>query len=224
MDLALTINAWIDEEVIFAQQIGAKQVIARIDARTETAVPVDALANRVTQAGLTLAGLYCEGARANAETKDWLEGLLRAAGGAKIGLMALAPALLPADWPTLAEAAAQSGVKLAIPSQKIPGGLKTKLPGPCVGLDVTPGRLLDGLEHAAPGTEARVFLVSFEREAQDGGGFEDLLRVCWRLRQAGYTGLIRIGAPSHWKGDTREGHRALAYTTGFLRAALQTFK
>jgi hypothetical protein len=257
MDLALTINGWIDEEIIFAQQLGARYVFAQVDSSTGwDAQSLARLANRIEKAGLVLAGLHAGatvGGGQQAETLTWAARLAQEAGAARIGLLSLSPALLPARRsaanPTsvllapLAEAAARAGVKLAIPLaallKEYPGAASPEkvlrsLP-PSAGLDGAPGLLLDWLQKIGPEanlrqmTQDRLYLVSFGNERQsarkqNGAGFDELLSLCWRLRQAGYPGLIRLGQPSRWKGDTREGHHARAFTTGYLRAVLQAFQ
>jgi hypothetical protein len=264
MDLALTINAWIDEEVIFAQQLGSRQVFALVEDALEGAPGWDAqslahLANRVEKAGLVLAGLYVtRGAQAE-DSMAWTARLIQEAGAAKIGLLSLSAGLftsqrtaeksIPAQLAALGEAAAQAGVKLAIPVALLAGdhaggrARKTALTvesallnlPPSTGLDASPALLLDWLEHSALGSAARVAildrlsLVSYENEKRPGekltgAGVDELLTVCWRLRQAGFPGLIRLGRPAQWKGDTREGYHARAFTTGYLRAALQALQ
>jgi hypothetical protein len=259
MDLALTINGWIDEEVIFAQQLGARQVFARVDSSPGwEAQSLTRLANRIEKAGLALAGLHAAGAPAGEErqgdTLAWLDGLVQEAGTARIGLLSLSAALFPArrsvdhltaaQLASLADTANRAGVKLAIPaaalekkqsvrqaqgSQGILDRVLQSLP-PTAGLDGSPGLVLDWLEKTAPRQPdlVRLYLVSFENEQRtagklNGAGFDELLPLCWRLREAGYRGLIRLGQPSRWKGDTRDGHHARAFATGYLRAVLQAF-
>jgi hypothetical protein len=257
MDLALTINGWIDEEIIFAQQLGARHVFAQVDNSSGwDAQALARLANRIEKAGLVLAGLHASAAvdaGQPAETLTWAARLAQEAGAARIILLSLSPALFPARRsaanPTsallvpLADAAAQAGVTLAIPVaallKEFPGAANPEkvlhsLP-PSAGLDGSPGLLLDWLQKSGPEanlrqlTQDRLCLVSFENERrparkQNSAGFDDLLSLCWRLRQAGYPGLIRLGQPSRWKGDTRAGHHARAFTTGYLRAVLQAFQ
>lgn len=281
MDLALTINGWIDEDVIFAQQLGARQVFAQVDNSQGTSPGWDRqslarLANRIEKAGLVLAGLHATGTPPRGERLEetpadavafhaaaWVVHLAQEAGAARIGFLSLSAALfterrsaensITARLAPLAEAAAQAGVKLAIPLapllKEYPGGqsqghpitperLLHSLP-PSAGLDGSPGLLLDWLQNTAPGSnprqmiQDRLCLVSFEHERRpgsrsggklNGAGFDELLSVCWCLRQAGFAGLIRLGRPAQWKGDTREGHQARAFTTGYLRAVLQAFQ
>jgi hypothetical protein len=261
MDLALTINGWIDEEVIFAQQLGAQYVFAQVDSSSDwDAQSLARLANRIEKAGLILAGLHAAGLPAGggqqAEALAWAARLAQEAGAARIGLLSLSAALfsarrsagnpLTAQLGPLAEAAARAGVKLAIPAapllkQDAGGDMESVLHSlpPSAGLDGSPGLLLDWLDKTAPGSDSRrlildrLLLVSFAHERRpgsrsaaklNGAGFDELLAGCWRLRRAGYPGLIRLGQPSQWKGDTREGHHARAFTTGYLRAVLQAFQ
>ena len=267
MDLALTINGWIDEEVIFAQQLGARQVFASLDVRQVAgpggnSQPLAWLANRITKAGLGLAGLYVTGGRpGTAETTlAQTAALVKAAGAAGIGLFSLSTTMFPArrstrqpiadGWAPLAEAAAQAGVRLSIPAallvpaptggKALPGGqpadiLQNLPPGASAGMDAAPELLLGWLQNAkvgpvlAKGVLDKLFLISFENrrppvENSTGDAFDELLAVCYRLKQAGYPGLIRLGQPPHWKGDSRQGHRASAYSAGFLRAVLQAFQ
>jgi hypothetical protein len=258
MDLALTINGWIDEEVIFAQQIGARHVFARVDSSQGQVPNWDApslsfLANRIEKAGLVLAGLHAAGTWQEGPSV-WAAHLIQEAGTAGIGLLSLSAAFFPArryaEKPILAlltplaEAAARAGVKLAIPAALLvkdgPGGLAIlasvlqSLP-PSAGLEGSPGLLLKWLEDTDPGSNSRkliqdrLCLVSFENGRRSAGklssaGIDELLPLCWRLRQTGYPGLIRLGKLPQWKGDTREGHHARAFTTGYLRAVLQAFQ
>jgi hypothetical protein len=237
MDLAMTIDGWIDEEVIFAQELGARFVFARVDAGKLAATDLTRLSNRIEKGGLNLAGWY---AGASVTTAA-LPGLIAAAGSVKQDLLlSLAPRLLPARQPlqalpALAEAAVKAGVKLALPAQALPNpdallDLLDGLPGPYAGLDAAPERVLGWLQKAAPGSalrqllQDRLFLVSFDHHPRPGGGSDELLAACWRLKQAGYPGLIRAGRPQHWKGDSREEHSARAFTTGYLRALMHTFQ
>jgi hypothetical protein len=247
MDLALTINAWIDEEIMFAQQLGARSVFARVDAQPGSAPGWDGqhlswLANRVEKAGLALAGLQAAEipVSGSAMTESALDGAVRliaAAGAANIGLVNLAAgaAVRSEELPALAEAAARAGVKLALPAALLAGatarpsaaGLVEALRGlpDSAGLNASADLLPDWLQQAAP---SRLYLVSIENEQRPTGKrssarFDELLPICWRLRQAGYTGLIRLGQPSKWKGDTSEDHQARAFSAGYFRAALQAF-
>ena len=254
MDLALTINAWIDEEIIFAQQLGASQVFASVDPDWGDAPGWDAqsmakLANRVEKSGLILAGLHAVSLPAT-DPIAWAAGLVENAGTAEIGLLSLSAGLFSrgsliqktfaAALPSLADAAGRAGIRLAIPAAglfkghsgaKVQAGLLRGLP-PSTGLDAAPAVLQNWF--ALPESSTRqsildkLFLVSLENEAlgglQPGSGLDGLPSLCWRLRQANYSGLIRLGRPAHWKGDTREAHHALAFSTGYLRAVFQAFQ
>jgi hypothetical protein len=246
MDLALTVNAWIDEELIFAQQLGARQVFAAADPGWKDAPGWDAaalakLANRVEKAGLLLAGLYASTAPA-AEPQAWALRLVMDAGAAKIGLVSLAPAFLPARraekaapaaWPPLVEAAQQAGVKLALPAARLPGarpGARAGLPHDLTanaGLDAVSALALRWLEQTDSAARGRflerLLLVSFEGlPTRPGPGLDDLLPLCLRLRESGYAGLVRLGLPARWKGDTPAAHQARAFSTGFLRGVLHS--
>jgi hypothetical protein len=267
MDLALTINGWIDEEVIFAQQLGARHVFALVDNSQGTSSGWDAqslarLRNRIEKAGLILAGLHAAGApageRGQQESMAETAHLVEAAGAARIGLLSLSAAMFPARrfsanlnpnlLAPLGEAAARAGVKLAIPaaalwkeqpdgraqvSPVMPESLLHNLP-PSAGLDGSPDLLLGWLQKSASGSnlsqlfQDRLYLVSSDHERGarplPGAEFEELLSVCWRLRQAGYPGLVRLGQPSRWKGDTHENHHSRAFSAGYLRAVLQAFQ
>ncbi len=275
MDLALTINGWIDEEVIFAQQLGSRQVFALVDRSSFDwdARSLARLANRISKAGLILAGLHASEAPGSAGGQEdaglWLAHLAREAAAAGIGLLSFSKALFTKQRPvqsTLAALeAAQTGVKLALPLEVLSGIIrlsgKNPLSGeiarrnppsladilrslpPFAGLDVPPGMLLRLLQDAAletaPDTRERqafmerLCLVSFElapgtgpfREA-NRDGFDDLVSACLRLRlrNSGYSGLIRLGRLPGWKGDTRDAHQARAYTTGYLRGVLQAIQ
>jgi hypothetical protein len=271
MDLALTVNGWIDEEVIFAQQLGAKSVFAQVDLH-QAALPEDAqslagLANRIAKAGLNLAGLSVVNPRQPGEKQrrlgwtrrlDLTLRLIQAAGGAGIRLLCLPASLFPAAQSPasivkpLFESATYTGVRLALPASRLlsrlPGGqaegsrgipldLLHSLRGDFLGLEVDPSLLLGWLE-SSPSTESlqqlmrKLFVVSFEGKRQAGqpssqvpdDGLDALLAVCWHLRQDGYASLVRLGQPAHWKGDSREGHCALAFSAGYLRAVLQAFQ
>jgi hypothetical protein len=261
MDLALTINGWIDEEVIFAQQLGAQHVFAQVDISQSSLPGWDSqslarMANRIDKAGLALAGVHLTGAIGRAERRDealaWAARLAQEAGSAKIPLLSLSGALFTELRPALAslsEAAAYAGVKLAIPLAAMvkersggksegqaltPESVLDSLPI-SAGLDGSPELLLDWLQNAAQMSNLRqivldrLLLVSYENDRRpgkklDGCEFDNLMPVCWRLRQAGYLGLIRLGRPSQWKGDSREGHQARAFATGYLRGVLQAFQ
>jgi hypothetical protein len=263
MDLALTINGWIDEEVIFAQQLGARHVFARVDNHPGGSPGNDAqslahLANRIEKAGLILAGLrtgVLSNGRGDEENLAWVARLIHEAGEAKIDLLSLAAALFTARQSSvasvmakihpLAEMAERAGVRLAIPARILvrepvrgsPTNLANVLHSlpPSAGLDGSTDQPLDRLSKAAEGSDPRrlirdrLFLVSWENDGRaahknNGDGYDGLLSVCWRLRQAGYNGLIRLGQPSRWKGDTIDRHHARAYTTGYFRAVLQAFQ
>lgn len=245
MDLALTINAWIDEEVMFAQQLGTRHVFARVDSQPDGAPAWEAqhlgwLANRVEKAGLVLAGLAVTELPLERVTR-----LLEAAGAARIGLVSLPAGLFSggASAAALAETAERAGVKVAFPAAALaaPGaqdtprgarrltaeGIPESLRGlpSCAGLDAAPDMLPELLQNA---NQDRLYLVSIENEQRPTGKrssarFDELLPICWRLHQAGYSGLIRLGQPSKWKNDTLEGHQARAFSTGYFRAALQAF-
>ncbi len=252
MDLSLTINAWIDEEIMFAQQLGARSVFARVGAQPGSAPGWDGqhltwLANRVEKAGLTLAGLQAAeipvtgaalaGSALAVMALDGAVRLIEAAGAANIGMVSLAAGtgIRAEELPALAEAAARSGVKLALPAALLAGAgarpsaasLVEALRGlpDSAGLNASADLLPDWLQQAAL---SRLYLVSIENEQRPTGKrsstrFDELLPICWRLRQAGYAGLIRLGQPSKWKGDSSEDHQARAFSAGYFRAALQAF-
>jgi hypothetical protein len=207
MDLALTINGWIDEEVIFAQQLGSRQVFALVkraslDGETWS---LTRLANRISKAGLILAGLHaCEAPRGAGGQEDadlWVAHLAREAVAAGIGLLSFSNALFTKRQ-TLQSSlaaldAAQTGVKLAIPLAVLTG--KNRLSGinsqanspslantlsslpPSAGLDVPPDRLLRLLQDSAPEASERqavmkrLCLVSFEL-APGAGPFREANR------------------------------------------------
>ena len=261
MDLALTINGWIDEEVIFAQQVGARQVFAQVDSSQGNTPGWDAsalarLANRIEKAGLVLAGLRAAapaGVGRPADGLAWAARLVEEAGAAKSGLLiSLSSALFPARRPAgtnlaallapLATASSAAGVRLAIPAEVLARGQSQsgltsalELLPPSCGLDGSPALLLDEPQPAASGSalaqaiQDRLYLVSVENKPRPAGqqpdpGFEQLRALSWRLRQSGYPGLIRLGQPPRWKGDTPSGHHARAFSTGYLRAVLQAFQ
>jgi hypothetical protein len=207
MDLALTINGWIDEEVIFAQQLGSRQVFALVerssldwDARSLTR-----LANRISKAGLILAGLHASEAPRSAGGQEdvdlWLAHLAQEAGATGIGLLSFSKALFTKRWHVqnslAALEAAQTGVKLALPlavlsgiirlSGKNPPSLADSLRSlpPSVGLDVPPGMLLRLLQDTALETTPdaregqafmeRLCLISFEL-ASGAGPFREANR------------------------------------------------
>ena len=236
MDLALTIDGWIDEEIIFAQQLGARRVFAQVNG-DEDAGALAALANRIEKAGLIPAGLHAAPA-AGQPTEVVLSKVSQLALAAKpagFGLLNSPVGLRGKALAQLSQAAGQAGVELVIPLAAL--GLRAAdlsldtvvgaLPS-AAGCDVPPAVVLGWLD-AAPGKAlpSELRLVSFENERhpaeRQSCDYDELLLACWRLRQAGYTGDVRVGRPVHWKGDSLANHQARAYLTGYLRGALQAF-
>ncbi len=295
MNLTLTINAWLDEDVIFAQQLGVSHVFAQVDLRQVISPLWDprslaGLHNRIEKAGLTLAGICAvippqnRGLQSGRQQADELElvcRLIEAAGAAGIGLVRPPTLLVPplrlksgresqtthdraqkklsTSLRRLAEIAARAEVKLAIPvdrplndllspgnqdqaNQGILSGLLESLQNPWMGVDGMPGLLLNFL-HESPSARPhpstitprqllwdKIFLVTLENSLYRGSkpvltrldaGGVDMIALCWHLKQAGYSGLVRLGEQPHWKGDSQVGHRAQAFATGYLRAVLQ---
>jgi hypothetical protein len=208
------------------------------------------LANRISKAGLILAGLHASeaprGAGGQEDADPWVVKLAQEATAAGIGLLSCSKALFTKRRPiqnTLAALeASQTGVRLALPLAVLAANppslahILRNLP-PSAGLDVPPDMLLRILKKATPedgerqAFMERLFLVSFELTSGAGpfreanrDGFDDLLLACQRLRRGGYPGLIRLGRLPGWKGDTREAHQARAYTTGYLRGVLQAIR
>jgi len=129
--------------------------------------------------------------------------------------------------------------------QGILPSLLESLDNPFIGLNGMPGLVLDLLhEHPSTGLDPssisprlpfwdKLFLVTLENSLYlgprpiktrlDAGGV-DMIALCWRLKQAGYSGFVRLGEQPHWKGDTLTGHRARAFATGYLRAVLQAIQ
>jgi hypothetical protein len=205
MDLALTINGWIDEEVIFAQQLGSRQVFALVN---RSSLEWDArslarLANRISKAGLILAGLHASeaprGAGGQEDAGLWVAHLAREAAAARIGLLSFSKALFTKRQTVQSILAAlegaQTGVKLALPLEVLAGksarvnhpnlaDILRSLP-PSAGLDVPPGILLRLLQDAALETTPdarqrqavmdRLCLVSFEL-ARGAGPFREANR------------------------------------------------
>ncbi len=298
MNLTLTVNGWLDEEVIFAQQLGVKHVFAQVDLHQVVSPQWDPLSlaglhNRIEKAGLTLAGISALVAPRNRglppgvqKTKEleWVCRLIEAAGPAGIGLVLPPPSLflsstfrsgnefqithklaqkkLLTSLRRLAETAARAGVKLAIPAgrplnapaspgnpdqsaQGILPGLLESLQNPWMGLDGLPSLVSDFLhEHPSTGLDPscinprplfwdKLFLVTLENSLYlgprpiktrlDAGGV-DLIALCWRLKQAGYSGFVRLGEQPHWKSDTLTGHRARAFAAGYLNAVLKAIQ
>jgi hypothetical protein len=294
MNLTLTVNGWLDEEVIFAQQLGVSHVFVQVDLHQVNPAwdpgSLAGLHNRIEKAGLTLAGICAVIAPKNrglqtglkkAEALELACRMVEGAGAAGIGLVRLPTSLFPpspfrfggesktvpalteeksSTWlRQLAETATQAGVKLAIPinrpinqltspgsqdqaNQGIPPGLLESFKNPLIGVDVTPGLLLNFLqEHPPAGLNPstlnscqplwdKIFLVTLENNLDRGAksvrtrldaGVVDIAALCWQLKQAGYSGLVRLGEQPHWIGDSAAGHRARAFAAGYLTAVLQ---
>jgi D-mannonate dehydratase len=295
VNLALTVNGWLDEDVIFAQQLGVNYVLAQVDLYQVVSPAWDPLSlaglhNRIEKAGLTLVGISSvitpknRGLQPRLKKGEALElvcRLIEAAGSAGIGLVrpptwlfqfptfgSGVETLNPLDpaWKKLttalqhlAETATRTGVKLAIPvdhpltdllmagnqekgNQGMLLDLLESLENPYMGLDVTPELLLYFLqEHASAGLNPsksnrhqppwdKLFLVTLENseyreskpiKARLDAGAVDLIALCWRLKRAGYAGLVRLGEQPHWLGDSQTGHRAQSFGAGYLKAVLE---
>ena len=73
MKLALTVRYGYDEELIFAQQLGADAVVVRFDLGDPQDTDLAPVANRVQVAGLQLAGVELFGM--SEEFQPWSDGL-----------------------------------------------------------------------------------------------------------------------------------------------------
>ena len=294
MDLALTVNGWLDEDIIFAQQLGVNQVLAQVDLYQVASPEWDphslaGLHNRIEKARMNLVGISATipsrkrgvpGLK-KAEVLSLVCRLIETAGTA--GIRLVRPPTWLFQFPTfgsgseklnrldpawkklttalqhLAEKATRTGVKLAIPADHpitdllTPGNqekgnqgmlldLLESLENPFMGLDVTPDLLLNflqelpstGLNSSAGNRQQppwdKVFLVTLENQEVNGSipvkarldsGAVDLIALCWRLKQAGYAGLVRLGEQPHWPGDSQAGHRAQSFGAGYLKAVLE---
>ncbi len=281
MNLTLIINAWLDEDLMFVQQLGVKHVLAQVDLR-QAAAPdwpresLTLLRNRIEKAAFSMAGIAVvmqspavdgfPGSNAPAaldETAalETLVRLIEEAGVSGIQLVRppdelfhfparqkLPPEKLTLVLNRLAEAAAAAGVKLALPTGGVLSRLKRAqllaiLQPPCLGLDATPalllallselpaaGRAADGSQAEAQGLWDKILLSNLENNLKrgtrplktrvDAGAF-NIPALCWRLKQAGYSGYLCLGQQPHWSDDSAGGHRALAFGAGYLQAILQ---
>ena len=233
MKLALTVRYGYDEELIFAQQLGADAVIVRFDLGDPRDTDLAPVAHRVRVAGLQLAGVELSGMADQFQPwSDGLTGALLAAQNAGIDtLLCASPtqhaSTLGQDLEAVVATTSMTGVRVCLDSSRLLPEELAWLPAGDVQVELVlgvPGAGADGPAQAA----ARVHSGGISAIRFEGGGLPlgmgaiDVTAMLRAIAAAGYDGLIRAGAPPLLGEDDDWNPKGAANDLGYLRAVLQS--
>jgi sugar phosphate isomerase/epimerase len=235
MKLALTVRYGYDEELILAQQLGADAVVVRFDLGDPQDTDLAPAAHRVQVAGLELAGVELFGMSQQFQPwSDGLTGALLAAQDAGVQtLLCASPtrraATLAEDLEAVVAAATATGVRVCIDSSSLLPEELAWLPAGDVHVELAVGlppmQTGAGMAQAAA---ARVRAGGISSVRFEGGGRPlgdsplDVPATIAALADAGYTGLIRAGAPPLLGEDDEWNPKGAANDLGYLRAVIQS--
>ena len=235
MKLALTVRYGYDEELIFAQQLGADAVVVRFDLGDLQAPDLSPVVNRVQVAGLQLAGVELFGMADRFQPwSDELTGALQAARDAGVDtLLCASPtrqsATLAEDLEAVLATAMATDVTVCLDSSRLLPEELAWLPAGRVQVELAVG--LAPLEAGAQlpaQLVARVrsgglSAVRFEGGGRPlGDGSLDVPACAGAMAAAGYDGLVRAGAAALLAVDDDWNPKGAANDLGYLRAVLQT--
>jgi hypothetical protein len=237
MQLALSVEFGRDDQLIFAQQLGADAVTVKMAAWDAEALRMTR--HRVEQTGLTLAGVEGLDLGLPAAT---IKMALEAAATASIDLVCarygdqasqlqptgrgqalVAPqteSILP-DTATLA-GIVPDGVRLALASTR-------HSPAPPLGIDLDIACLSGPDVDALPDLAQHIFALHVGNRDADNQAFLDegeidLPRLLYSLEESGFNGPVRAAPPPGMEGDEPWGYKGRAFDLGYLRAIIQTIR
>ena len=235
MKLALTVRYGYDEELIFAQQLGADAVVVRFDLGDPQDTALSPVAHRVQIAGLQLAGVELTGMPDTFQPwSDGLTGALVAAGSAGVDrLFCASPTRqstdLAEDLEAVMATAAETGVNVCLDSSRLLAEELAWLPAGDVHVELAMGSapLLAGADLPAQGADriraGGISGVRFDGNGQPLGiGPLDVPACIAALAAAGYDGLIRAGAAPLLGEDDDWNPKGDGNGIGYLRAVLQS--
>jgi hypothetical protein len=237
MKLALTVRYGYDEELIFAQQLGADSVVVRFDLGDPQDTDLSPVVYRVQVAGMQLAGVELFGM--SDEFQPWSNGLacaLLAAQDAGVETLFCASpirqsATLTVDLEAVVATASATGVRVCLDSSCLLPEELAWLPAGDVQVELALGLapLEPGASLAAEAAK-RVSAGGVSSVRFDGGG-QPLgigslnVPACFKaLATAGYDGLVRAGSAALLAEDDDWNPKGAANDLGYLRATLQTLQ
>jgi hypothetical protein len=235
MKLALTVRYGYDEELIFAQQLGADAVVVRFDLGDPQDTDLAAVAHRVQVSGLQLAGVVLFGM--SDEFRPWSDGLtgaLLAAQAAGVDtLLCASPvrqsATLAEDLEAIVATAMATEVMVCLDSSRLLPEELVWLPAGSVHVELAVGLtpLEAGANLAADvGERVRsggISAVRFEGGDRPlGDGPLNVAACVTAMAAAGYDGLVRAGTAALLATDDDWNPKGAANDLGYLRAVLQT--
>jgi hypothetical protein len=234
VQLVATVRHGYDEELIFAQQLGADAVVVRCQG-TSLARDAASAVHRVQVSGLRLAGI--ELLRLPVEPGAWTDAVRQVATAAGPRVNLLLPEIPEAaTWPRpiealrgLAAAMAASGTRLVIGSSGLAVQDLVQLEQAGCESELVVGQ--SPFEHAPGLPEALACQVANEAVVSvrfEGAGRLLADPACQvapcavRLTAAGYQGAIRAGVPPDLGADHDWRPQGAAADLGYLRAVLQS--
>lgn len=235
MKLACTVRFGHDEELVFAQQLGADAVVARVRVDDPTDLDLGPVVHRTGAAGVALAAVELMGLAPQFQAwSNALGGALLAAEAAGVNRLLCASPVrrsdrLAADLEAVVATATATGVSICLDTAQLLPQESALLPAGGVQLE-----LAVGPPPFAPGGDLSERLaarlqaggVGFVR--LEGGGVPfgdgplDVPACLARLRAAGYDGFVRGGAAPLLGADDDWHPKGAAHDLGYLRAVLQS--
>ena len=236
MHLALSVETGRDDQLIFAQQLGADAVFVRMETWDEAALQT--ARHRVEQTGLALAGT--EGLDLNAPPEALATALQAAA---NVGIPLVCGHTPQAAIPLEPVGRGQAGVaRLASPAPPdtaalakiVPASLRlavagtTLVPEP-LGLDLDTTLLSGPQVNTLTRRAEHIFSVQvgnrdMEHQAFLDEGEIDLPRLLQALDENGFDGPVRATPPPGMEDDEPWGYKGRAFDLGYLRALIQTIR
>lgn len=229
MKLAFTTRFGHDEELIFAQQLGADAVVVRFALGDPTDTNLAPVAHRVRVAGLQLAGVELTGMPQ--EFEPWANGLtgaLLAAESAGVDtLLCASPtqkaASLATDLESVVATASAAGVTVLLDSARLLKEEMGLLPAGNVRVELAVDADTSAEEIGDRVRSGGIEALRFEGQGQPlGEAPVDVPALLSAANEAGFSGLLRGGAPAALTEDDDWHPKGAANDLGYLRAVVQS--
>ena len=229
MKLAFTTRFGHDDEMIFAQQLGADAVIVRFDLTDPTDIDLTPVAHRVRVAGLQLAGVELAGLPQQFDA--WQAGLsraLQAARNAGVDTLHCTPPAQYSDPLTehlgsIGNASSAAGVTVLLDSAHLTPEDLGRLPIGAVHAEfavvgaTTPEEVVASVQSRSTG------VLRLEGEGRPlGDAAVDVPRMLAAVAAVGFDGYVRAGTSAPLSEDDDWQPKGSANDLGYLRAVIQS--
>ena len=224
MRLAFTTRFGHDDELIFAQQLGADAVVVRLELGSPSDTDLAPVAHRVRVAGLQLAGMPQQ----SVQWSDSLDRALVAAEDAGVDTLLCAPPTqasvnLSDQLSSVVATASATGVKVLLDSARLLPEHLDLLPAGNVQVELAIDGATAADDVAAGVRSGSVAALRFEGEGRPlGEAAVDVPQVLAAADDAGFDGWLRAGASAPLSDDDDWRPKGAANDLGYLRAIVQS--